>query len=159
VGFSDAVAHADAFWGAVAGVDAALIIAVVVEGRTVREDLERIEAERSREHLERWEAVQQALDAHKDPPEPPSLVRQIGTPDQRERTGRIVIALAATISLGLSLVVALTFLSPIHSLGDPLPTVGFIFAATCSVLGLVLLIVMGARRMTGRTVKQILQGR
>jgi hypothetical protein len=158
MGFNDAVAHADAFWGALAGVNAALIIAVVVEGRTVREDLEQVELERSREHLERWQVLEQALKAGKDPPAPPSLVRQVDTPDQRERIGRIATALGAMSLLGLSLIVALAFLSPIHDPGGAVPAVGFAIASACSAAGLVLLIVMGTRRMMGRTINQILKG-
>lgn len=159
--FLQTLALDQTFWGTLATVDAALIVAVVIEGRTVREDLDRIELERRKEFEEKWATWNEKFRADQDagassPDPPPSLIRPVNTPDQEERTERLAWALLATGALALSLVLALFFLSPLPTT-QIITAAGFTLAIGTFLVGLAALVILGSRRIIGRRLTEAIK--
>jgi hypothetical protein len=144
----------DTFWLTVATIDAALAIALVVEGRTARDEMDRIDAERSNAAVAAWEAFQARADAHAkgqgpNPGPAPSPLRPVSTADQVARAERVSLAWLGLSAIALGLVLCLILASPLPDIATGLAAVGGLLALVCLVVGLTLLVEMTTRRMTG----------
>ena len=186
--FADAIAQADAFWSTLAVLDAALIVAVVVEGRSVREELERKASESAnrrdmddlRKEQENLRRELRELRARQDAPgfvgKPPDvreaekvvkrtierrlreLRELLGPIYKTEPAQRLALAFIALGALGFSIVIAMAFLVPLSDPGTAVTVIGFVLGVLAAIVGLVLLGTVGARRIAGTKLSRLLKG-
>ncbi len=141
------------FWGTVAAASTALLIAVVLEGRTGRELLDaqtlQVTAKRlaaSEVFEQKWVTWQAEWTAYEqdegdDPGPPPTLVRPLppeeaGAQKQALQTGsRLVVLLLSLWALAGALIGSLIIVSPAHYPGDAVAAAGIVITLLCVVLG------------------------
>src|SRR3954451_4209103 len=148
--FFEDVARDVTFWATMASVQVALVIAVVLEGRTAREDFDRTEFKRARSSEDAWKRYAESLEggAPASGDAPPSLVRPLTTPDQGGRAARVFVSVGALVALAVGTVLSVLQLSPLPYVGWFAALLGFAATVLCFLGGLGALLYVAITRMT-----------
>jgi hypothetical protein len=167
VSFLHTLGHDETFWVGIASVQAALTIALVVEGRTALEQFEAAEqrlddemhkqTDRNEELLRKLEQDWRLKLPHwRRTVSAPSLVVPRGhDPAQPERRRRIAAAALALPVLAIGLVAALLAMSPVPYVGAvPVAITGALAAASIG-LALWVLVGLSVLRITGMTLHEL----
>jgi hypothetical protein len=165
VNFLHTLACDETFWAGLSAVQAALMIALVVEGSNARrewEDAERaLDADLARrgqpaeEHNRKLQQDERNEIAQSR--RPSLVVARKEDPNQDERAGRITMALAVVPVLGMGLLTSLLAMSPIAYPGGFVFAVGAAWSATVTVGAVLVLAAMATRRLSGRKVRDLLR--
>jgi hypothetical protein len=142
--------EAQGFWTAVAGASTALLIAIVVEGRTARDDLE-VSLQQllvaHREHQAEWdawrtefEARYQQSDGLSELPATPTLVPELDVRRSDRHINRVSVLMGALLATAGSVLGSLITISPGPYPGGMAATLGTVGTLTLFVVGLSLLV-------------------
>lgn len=165
--FLHTLGHDEGFWVGMAAVQAALMIALVVEGGTVREAWhaaeERLDVdldERATQAEAAW--AKQAQDERtgiaplgEGGSAPPLVLPRANDPNQAERAGRVLVAILAIPLLAVGLVCSLFAMSPIGYPGAILMVFGAMTSSASTLFAVWALTLLAVRRLTGRTVRAL----
>ncbi len=142
------------FWATVATASAALLIAVVLEGRTTREEMDRRVLEKSQRALKEsrrreeksasWERALEEHEAGQGPDPGPPALEPLQSPQElrdEERVaalmGPVAALLMALWALPVAFVGSLVAVSPASYPGDVLAGIGFVVTLLCVAAGVV----------------------
>jgi hypothetical protein len=164
VDFLHTLGSDESFWAGLSAVQAALMIALVVEGSNARgqwEDAEReLDADLARrgqaaeEHNRKLQQDERMGIAPSARPE--FVVPRKQDPNQDERAGRITMALLVIPVLGTGLLTSLLATSPIAYPGGPVFAVGAAWSAMVTAWAVLVLAAMATRRLSGQRVRDLL---
>jgi hypothetical protein len=165
VDFLHTLGHDETFWAGLAAVQAALMIALVVEGSNARREWEASERALDADLARRGEAaeehnrkIQQDERSEIAPTGRRELVvARNQDPNQDERAGRITMALAVVPALGMGLLASLFAMSPIAYPGGLVVALGAAWSAAVTVGAVLVLAAMATRRLSGQKVRELLK--